>query len=76
MNLPIPQHYNGPNINQNPLLFFTWLSQKSSLCAVLFSAEWPKVYNNSEQYEKKFEKVETLYLYVASQTWDYAKKGG
>jgi len=28
MNLSILQHYNGPNINQNTLLFLTYLSQK------------------------------------------------
>jgi len=43
MNFPIPQHYNGPNFIQNPLLFFT----KLSLRVVLVSAEWPKTYNNS-----------------------------
>jgi len=28
MNLSILQHYNGPNINQNTLLFLTYVSRK------------------------------------------------
>jgi len=75
MNLSILQHYNGHNINQNTLLFLTYLSQKNSLRAVRVSAEWPETYNNSSENEKSFQKSEHKQP-LASQTWDYAKKGG
>ena len=58
MNLSILQHYNRPNINQNTLLFLTYLSQKTHSALSGSAGSDLKLIITLQRMKKVFKKVD------------------